>query len=708
MLTGIGGSGKSALAGRAMQRLAEEGWLVAACVGRFDLTECAMAIGMALSQSGRAKSSVTDMLLQPGLDDRIRFELLTQILETDGWFSYWMISSRTSTWAAAVSGPGCGGAPDGACPRRAHGAVLLTCRYPVPGTESHLNRVPIGPLSAAEIRKMIFRLPALREASAPELSRVLSAIGGHPRLLEFLDASNEWWPRASASRHRKASHHRATARTRSGRERRSTIERRALRRAARHCAAGGRTGCILDRVLNICAGGRDRRAALQAGCSNLPVPPAGLARMLAGGEDPGDLAFARRAIARLEALSIAVGMPEGEVWVHRWTAQGLAELFGREAHQARFGRAGRYRWWRVRNESSSIVDGIEALRNFSGWPGLRFRRDGSAELPGSSGPSQAVRTGRRPCCRSTRDVSGLARGYPSIADAEGKARLALGQSDRALRRYEVLLQRGRRLAQAEPDRADYQRDLSVCYEQRGGPVPRAGPGRAGARSPTCSRWPFAERLAQAEPDRADYQRDLSVSYDRMGDLYRASGQGEQARAVLSAVAGHRERLARAEPDRADYQRDLSVSYNKMGDLYRDLGQGEEARAVLRAVAGHCRTAGAGRAGSRRLPARPVGLVQQGGRPVPRSGPGRGGAAVVRESLAIAERLARAEPDRADYQRDLSVSYNRWATCTARWARASRRASPTCSRWRLRSGWRRPSRIAPTISAASGSAYGKSG
>jgi adenylylsulfate kinase-like enzyme len=39
VLTGIGGSGKSALAGRAMQRLAEEGWLVAACVGRLDLTD---------------------------------------------------------------------------------------------------------------------------------------------------------------------------------------------------------------------------------------------------------------------------------------------------------------------------------------------------------------------------------------------------------------------------------------------------------------------------------------------------------------------------------------------------------------------------------------------------------------------------------------------------------------------------------------------
>jgi tetratricopeptide (TPR) repeat protein len=79
-----------------------------------------------------------------------------------------------------------------------------------------------------------------------------------------------------------------------------------------------------------------------------------------------------------------------------------------------------------------------------------------------------------------------------------------------------------------------------------------------------------ERLAQAEPDRADYQRDLSVSYNKMGDLFRGLGQGDQARQAFGKSLAIRERLAQAEPDRADYQRDLSVSYIKMGDLFRGL------------------------------------------------------------------------------------------------------------------------------------------
>jgi tetratricopeptide (TPR) repeat protein len=122
--------------------------------------------------------------------------------------------------------------------------------------------------------------------------------------------------------------------------------------------------------------------------------------------------------------------------------------------------------------------------------------------------------------------------------------------------------------------------------------------------------------AVSEPDRADYQRDLSVSYNKVGDLYRALGQGEQAREAYQQSLDITERLAGAEPDRADYQRDLSVSYERMGDLYRALGQGEQAREAYQ------------------------------------------------QSLDIAERLAQAEPDRADYQRDLVVSLAKMAGAEA--------------------------------------------
>ncbi|MGH3838202.1 MAG: tetratricopeptide repeat protein, partial [Pseudonocardiaceae bacterium] len=89
-----------------------------------------------------------------------------------------------------------------------------------------------------------------------------------------------------------------------------------------------------------------------------------------------------------------------------------------------------------------------------------------------------------------------------------------------------------------------------------------------------------DRLAQAEPDRADYQRDLSISYNKLGDLYQALGQGEQALKLYQQSLHIADRLAQAEPDRADYQRDLSVSYQRLGLCFAELGRSEEAAASL--------------------------------------------------------------------------------------------------------------------------------
>ena len=210
------------------------------------------------------------------------------------------------------------------------------------------------------------------------------------------------------------------------------------------------------------------------------------------------------------------------------------------------------------------------------------------------------------------------------------------------------------LAQAEPDRADYQRDLSVSYERMGDLYRALGQGEA-ARDAYAKALAIRETLAQAEPDRADYQRDLSVSYNNMGDLYRALGQGEAARDAYAKALAIAETLAQAEPDRADYQRDLSVSYEQNGrPLWRArTGRGSARR--LRQGARHPRNPGPGRTRSRRLSARPLGVLQQNGRPLSRARTGRGSARLLLKDLAIAETLAQAEPDRADYQRDLVVS-----------------------------------------------------
>jgi hypothetical protein len=51
-----------------------------------------------------------------------------------------------------------------------------------------LRRIPIGPISPAQTRKLLMRLPGLAAADANAIAIVLRVIGGHPRALEFLDA----------------------------------------------------------------------------------------------------------------------------------------------------------------------------------------------------------------------------------------------------------------------------------------------------------------------------------------------------------------------------------------------------------------------------------------------------------------------------------------------------------------------------------------
>ena len=68
-----------------------------------------------------------------------------------------------------------------------------------------------------------------------------------------------------------------------------------------------------------------------------------------------------------------------------------------------------------------------------------------------------------------------------------------------------------------------------------------------------------ERLAAAEPDRADYQRDLSISYTRLASLHEAAGERAEALNWYRRDLAIAESLAAAEPARADLQVDLAIS-----------------------------------------------------------------------------------------------------------------------------------------------------
>jgi hypothetical protein len=69
--------------------------------------------------------------------------------------------------------------------------ILITCRYrfSLPNeVQERLEVLPLGPLSLAETRKLVWRLPGLDALPAQKLERAYQEVGGHPRALEYLDA----------------------------------------------------------------------------------------------------------------------------------------------------------------------------------------------------------------------------------------------------------------------------------------------------------------------------------------------------------------------------------------------------------------------------------------------------------------------------------------------------------------------------------------
>ncbi|MFN6338092.1 MAG: TIR domain-containing protein [Cyanobacteriota bacterium] len=510
LLSGIGGVGKSGVAGRVMGRLAEDGWVVASHSGRFDPRAIGLEVGLALMETGRQGSRpLADSLLRQDLDDQLRFRLLERLLAQEPLLLVLDdFEQNLSPGGEAFLDRDTGGYLVRLLAAAQRGRLLLTCRHPLPASGSAVWEVPLGPLSDAETRKLVQRLPGLRQLSAPDLGAALRTIGGHPRLLEFLDGLLREGQGRLPAVTRRLGQALASAGLSLGTSTAGLEER------LRQTVVLGMRDVLLEELLGIVRQRGDEEVLAQLAVSNLPLAPEGLARMLA---KQGEGAAVTCALDRLAALSLVVRAVDGQAWVHRWTAEGLAALCEPPAHAERCRRAGDYRIWRVGHESHALEDGIEAMRNYQ--RGEHFDQavaagQGCLEALARFGQTMAVAS---LAAELLETLPSHHSGFAVIADAEARAHLALGFTDQALDRYRQLL---------------------------------AG----------------QERLSKAEPERADYQRDLSVSYERMGDLYVALGRGEEARQAYQGSLEIRERLSKAEPERADYQRDLVISLVKIGTV----------------------------------------------------------------------------------------------------------------------------------------------
>jgi tetratricopeptide (TPR) repeat protein len=274
----------------------------------------------------------------------------------------------------------------------------------------------------------------------------------------------------------------------------------------------------------------------------------------------------------------------------------------------------------------------------------------------------------------------------------GDIRVRRGDLAGALKSFRDGLAIAERLAQANPGKAGWQRDLSVSYNKIGDVLVAQGNLAEALQSFRASHDIF-DRLAQSDPGNTGWQRDLSVSYNKIGDVLKAQGNLPEALKSFRGGLAIRERLAQADPSNAGWQRDLSASYERVGDVLVAQGNLPEALKWFRdglAIRDRLAQSDPGNAGWQHdlsVSYNMIGdvLVDQGNLPEALKS--------FRDGLAIRDRLAQADPSNAGWRFDLVVSHWKLAVngddapgrfafivATLRKLKEENRLTPTQERW----------------------------
>ena len=203
LLHGLGGVGKSSLAAEALRKLLEERWLVASLHGEISPEDLLAEVGQcylaAFQQEGMSEADsrrqLAVALSREDVDWEERFGLLSRIL-LGGRPLILLLDNFEDNLIDGGLGPGL---------KNEDLADLLTRWFRNPGrsrflvtsrppfdlprdAHERLETLHLGPLSFAETRKLMWRLPGLDALNREDQLRAYTDVGGHPRALEYLDA----------------------------------------------------------------------------------------------------------------------------------------------------------------------------------------------------------------------------------------------------------------------------------------------------------------------------------------------------------------------------------------------------------------------------------------------------------------------------------------------------------------------------------------
>jgi tetratricopeptide (TPR) repeat protein len=598
-LTGIGGIGKTALAGRILARAREQGWLIAEHVGVWSPPTLFTAVADAVAA---AHPQFTEALNDPTRDEATKVALVARLLAGARLVVLFDDFEQNLTPdTRAFADPGFAELFHGFVAAARTGRILVTCRYPVPDTAATLLRLELAALSPTELGRLFLRLPTLRGLPVENRRLVVRTIGGHPRLIEFLDALLRT-NRGARFQHVSAKLHQLAVD-----EGIDLRPGRGLAEGVRDTVRLGSRDILLDALLADLTPDQ-RELLLQACISRIGMSVDDLAHTRHGSDATPDQVREVRGdaerLADLTLLSPAGG--SGELAVHPWVADALATLHNPEQLVQRHARAAQMQLQRLRLGRGGFDDIVELVRHLAGSDqyddAVEVALQG-CDVVGGEVAVAALLAETVPLIPTTHPE------YLFLADRECQALLTTGLTSATADRYRRMLTVAEQRATAEPGNATHQRALSLSHSRLGDLAVAVGDSTNAAWHYQAARA-IRERLATTDPSNADYQRDLGISHERLGDLAVAVGDSTTATQHHQAARAIRERLATTDPSNADYQRDLGISHDRLGDLAAAAGDTTTATHHYQAA------------------------------------------------LTITERLATTDPGNAEYQRDLSVSHNR--------------------------------------------------
>jgi tetratricopeptide (TPR) repeat protein len=249
----------------------------------------------------------------------------------------------------------------------------------------------------------------------------------------------------------------------------------------------------------------------------------------------------------------------------------------------------------------------------------------------------------------------LLRLQSSMLDEFAQTYAAQGDTAMASEAAQKEMAIAKRLAEAEPDRAERQRDLTVAY-LRVGSLRDAQGDLTGALEAYRAGLAIVGDLANANPGNADWETDLLVIHNKIAGVL--AQQSDLAAALKSYQAGLAiaERLAEANPDNPSRQSDLAISRERIGDLLmRQRRLAEALQSYRDSLAVRDRLAEADPSDAMQQLSLSV-CHDRIGDVLAAQGASAQALQSYRESFAIIDRLAKSDPKNAEWQSDLSISY----------------------------------------------------